>query len=84
MRLITPFLSDSQEFAFGFEAGKLYQQMKTGEPLIEGTYHLNNQDQLFLTAGNLGYMVKNWQKLDEIWMRCVFEKGKVRSHDPTT
>jgi hypothetical protein len=78
MKLITPFLSDSLDFALGFEAGKCYQQMQEGENPIEGMYHLANQDQLFLTAGNLGYTVREWQKRDDTWMHCIFEKDEMR------
>jgi hypothetical protein len=73
-RLITEFLTDAPNFALGFEAGIIYNQMRSGVQEIEGQYNISNQDQLFMMAGNLGYEVKKWEKLDQTWMFCKFNK----------
>lgn len=74
LRLITQFLVENPNFALGFEAGIVYNKMRTGVGEVEGQYNIANQDQLFVMAGNLGYAVKEWKKLDETWMFCKFSK----------
>jgi hypothetical protein len=68
MKLILEFLNDSQDFALGFEAGKLYQQMRDKQTEISGTFNKANSEQLMLMARSLGYEVTEIVFLDERWV----------------
>ena len=73
-RLILEFLNESPDFAYGFEAGKLYQQMKSGQRSIEGIYHRVNTDQICLMARTLGYSVTSLKLLDEHWISVIMRR----------
>lgn len=73
-RLIVKFLNESPDFAFGFEAGKIYQQMRARQCSIEGVYHRVNADQICLMAKALGYSVTSLKLLDETWISVTMRR----------
>lgn len=61
---VVPFLSEKNiQWVLGFEVGLLYALMQTGAYEIEGMYHRDNEEQLFVIASNLGYSVE-WSPVD--------------------
>lgn len=72
-RLIVEFLNQEPAFALGFEAGRVYAQMRAGADVIEGSYNAENDEQLLLMARKLGYEVDTEQEA-EGWVRIRFYK----------
>jgi hypothetical protein len=73
IKLIVEFLDDSHSFALGFEAGKLYEQMRNEQTEINGAFNKANSGQLMLMARNLGYEVTEILSLDEIFVNLRFK-----------
>jgi len=75
LRLVVEFLNDSPDFAYGFEAGKVYQQMRDAIPVIEGTYHTQNLEQMMLMARKLGYSALHVSHLEGDWVQLRFQRS---------
>lgn len=73
-RLIVKFLNESPDFAFGFEAGKIYQQMRARQRSIEDIYNRVNADQICLMAKALGYSITSLKLLDENWISATMRR----------
>jgi hypothetical protein len=52
----------------------LYCRFKTGEA-IDDIFLLENQEQIFLMAGRLGYRVVSHEVVCEGWFRCRLERA---------
>ncbi len=63
--LLLPFDTDDPEFARGFEAGRLYELLKTGEA-IEQTIHASNTEMAIRMCEDLGREFSA-HNLDEDW-----------------
>lgn len=57
-KLILEFLNDSNDFALGFECGRVYQDMKSQVIEIKGFYRFSNLEQLKLMAQKMGYSIQ--------------------------
>ena len=75
LSLIFPFVDSSANFAYGFEAGKLYQQMRDGVPEIEGTFHFDNYEQFKLMAEACQYSVSSFNNVGDGWIGLKFTKA---------
>ena len=73
--LVLPFTSDDPVFTLGFEVGKLYSEMRSGERVIDGMYHTANDEQILLMAKRLGYHA-NWNPINEHWFGSVFTRER--------
>jgi hypothetical protein len=73
LSLICPFIDQSESYAYGFEAGRLFESMANEVPIVEGVYHYDNVGQLMLLATHLGYRPTPLSKL-EGWVEMRFEK----------
>lgn len=69
--LVLPFLDESSSFAHGVEVGMLYQRMRFGgERVIEELFLIDNEEQILLMAGWLGWHV--------VWSKPIETPGWVR------
>lgn len=53
--LLFPFIDQSETFVLGFEAGQLYDELKTGKPIKQRTIHTSNVQQIRIMAEAMGY-----------------------------
>lgn len=53
--LVLPFDSDNPEFTRGFEIGRIYGQLDTRPPTLNGTIHATNAEMLIRVAEQAGY-----------------------------
>lgn len=74
--LVFPFLTDNEDFCLGVEIGMLYEQMKNSDDPrdFDGTYHVKNQDQIFLMANRLGWKVDKFGEPENEWFYCSFKR----------
>lgn len=75
LRLIVEFLNDSPDYAIGFEAGRLYQQMQDQIPLVEGVYHTQNLEQMMLMSRRLNYSASAINHLEGDYVQLKFERN---------
>lgn len=73
--LIVEFPDQSQPFVHGFEAGQIWERLKTTPSILEEMVHVDNTDLLKQIAGHYGYTY-SFEVVDETWMKAVLEKGK--------
>lgn len=73
-QLIVPFVTGDPMFARGWEAGRLYQQMRQGETPIRGCYRALNDEQHFLTAKRMGYTAELLTTPEDGWVEMEFRK----------
>ena len=77
MELVLPFLNQTEDFVLGFEAGTVWHAMRSGENLIEGTYHERNRAQLLMMAQRAGYGT-TYEAPQDGWVQVRFS----RKEDP--
>jgi hypothetical protein len=73
-RQVIAFLDQSSAFARGFEAGRLYSQMRAGQERIEGHYHVANEEQLINIAQKCGYAMTVRDPVENGWVWMEFER----------
>jgi hypothetical protein len=71
--LVLPFDTDDTEFVRGFEGGRLWEQLKTGEP-VEQTIHATNTEMAIRMCEEMGREFSA-EVLDEIWIELRVEQG---------
>ena len=64
--LVLPFDSDDAEFCRGVEAGRLWEQLKTGEP-VEQTIHATNAEMAIRMCEALDREFSA-EELDDTWL----------------
>jgi hypothetical protein len=75
-KLALAFLDSSPSFAHGFEAGKLYQQMRDRQPKIENYYQTGNLEQIKLMCQELGYAIVSLNIADDyFWLEIELQEG---------
>lgn len=74
--LVVELFCDDPNFARGFEAGKLYGEMRSGAAQVEGTYHVENEEQFIHFAQHFGYEVTERTVLDDAreWIAMTFRR----------
>ena len=70
MDLVLPFDTDDPEFIRGFEAGRLWAQLCTGEP-VEATLHATNIEMAMRMAEAAGRPFVGSDVADE-WVQVTF------------
>lgn len=53
--LVVPFLTNDPKFTLGWECGMLYQQLAARPDELAATVHADNDEQILVMAGRLGY-----------------------------
>lgn len=72
--LVVPFLTDDPMFTLGVEFGMLYSELvRSGERVVRGYYHRENQEQITLLANRLGWRLVEMTPHDEFWFFLVLE-----------
>ncbi len=69
--LVLPFDTDDTEFVRGFEAGRLWEQLKTGES-VEQTIHASNSEMAMRICEETGREFSA-EVLDETWIELRVE-----------
>lgn len=79
LSLVMPFLNESADFSYGFECGKLYQEMRQGKLKIEGSFHQVNYQQFVLMANLWGYKITKCTFQDgDVWVMMKFQLMPVK------
>lgn len=71
--LVLAFDTDDPEFVRGFEAGRLWEQLKVGEP-FEQEFHSVNAEMVLRMAEELGVPYRA-EIVDDRWMHGYFGEG---------
>jgi len=72
MDLVLPFDTDDPQFARGFEAGRLWEQLATGEPVVM-TLHATNIEMAMRMAEARGWVVRG-DGLGYEWVHVSFSR----------
>lgn len=77
--LLFPFIDESQTFVLGFEAGLVYEELKTGQPIKQKTIHTLNVQQIRIMAEAMGYAGFFEDTGVEGWSYATLKPKKARS-----
>jgi len=69
--LIVPFLNGGEDFALGFEMGRLYSKLCVETEEFSESYHRKNDEQVLVMAARLGWHCE-WVPAHGEWAQARF------------